>query len=288
MHPEGFAMSARTGLLGVIGHPVGHSLSPRLHNAALRSQGVDLVYLAFDVEPVQLSAAVSGLRALGVRGANVTVPHKEAVVAMLDQLDPMAARVGAVNTIVNDSGRLIGHNTDVHGFAAALRCLLPDGARGLRCVVAGAGGAARAVVAALIADGAARITICNRTLERAVELCRVAQNWGPPGCAAVPQEESRTLLADADLLVNATAVGLSLDVKDFPLPVDTLHSGLVVVDVVYGTEPTALVQAARQRGARAMDGVEMLLMQAGCSYRLWTGLEPPIGVMRESMELEEG
>ena len=173
-------VTASTGLVAVLGHPVAHSLSPRMHNAAFRAQGVDMVYLAFDVHPERLGAAVDGLRALGLRGANVTVPHKERVILLLDEVEPLAARLGAVNTIVNEDGRLMGHNTDVAGFREALRTVRPEGARGLRCLVAGAGGAARAVVAALIEDGAARIWVYNRTHARAVSLCETARTGASP------------------------------------------------------------------------------------------------------------
>lgn len=288
MHARALTITAHTGLVGVLGHPVRHSLSPQIHNAAFAAQGVDMVYVAFDVAPEQLAEALSGIRALGIRGVNVTVPHKEAVVALLDQIDPPAARIGAVNTVVNDQGRLTGFNTDATGFTEALRSLLPGGARGLRCMLAGAGGAARAVLAALIADQAAGVCVYNRTFERAAALCRDAAEWGPTECEAVSEERLRAVAPSADVLVNATSVGLASEVKDFPVPVDIVHSGLTVVDLVYGKGPTGLVQAARARGARAVDGMEMLLMQAGQSYRLWTGLQPPMDAMRASIERREG
>lgn len=281
------AITAQTRLLGVIGHPVGHSLSPRIHNAALRAQGIDMVYLAFEVAPARLSEAVGGMRALGVRGVNVTIPHKEAIVGLLDEVDPAASQVGAVNTVVNEKGRLTGYNTDVTGFAAALRGVLPQGAQGLHCLVVGAGGAARAVVAALVADRAASIAVYNRTAERAARLCRAAVEWGAIDCRAITRAQLRGLVAEADLLVNATSIGLVSEIKDFPVSVDTLHSGLVVADLVYGRGSTGLIRAAVDRGARIVDGTAMLLMQAGRSYRLWTGLEPPLEVMRASVEHQE-
>jgi shikimate dehydrogenase len=276
-------VTARTGLVAVFGHPVGHSLSPRMHNAAFRAQNVDMVYLAFDVHPDRLRQAVEGLRALGMRGANVTLPHKEEVVALLDLMDPTAARLGAVNTIVNDRGSLIGHNTDVAGFRAAMRKVHPQGAQGLRCLVVGAGGAARAVVAALIEDRAAEIWIHNRTRQRAVALCESATIWGASRCEVAAAADLRGLAQGVDLLVNATSVGLSPTVKESAVPVDIVDSHHLVLDVVYGPRPTALVATAAARGAVALDGREMLVMQAADSYRLWTGLEPPLQAMREAL-----
>jgi len=276
-------VTARTGLVAVLGHPVAHSLSPRMHNAAFRAQNVDMVYLAFDVRRDRLRQAVEGLRALGMRGANVTLPYKEEVVPLLDVVAPAAARLGAVNTIVNDQGSLIGHNTDVAGFLAALRKVRPQGAQGLRCLVVGAGGAARAVVAALTEDRAAEIWIHNRTQQRAVALCESAQIWGASRCEVADAAHLKVLAAGVDLLVNATSVGLSPAVKDSAVPVDIVDSHHLVLDVVYGPHPTALVATAAARGAIALDGREMLVMQAADSYHLWTGLEPPLQAMRESL-----
>jgi shikimate dehydrogenase len=284
MEARGVEIGARTGLVGVLGHPVGHSLSPRIHNAAFRAQGVDMVYLAFEVRPEQLGSAVEGLRALRIRGANVTVPHKEAVMGLLDIVDPVASRIGAVNTIVNDEGRLFGYNTDVAGFLTALRSLQPGGARDLSCLVEGAGGAARAVVAALVEDGARVVWVHARTFERAAALCTSASAWGETACEAILGDRLAEIAHTADLIINATPVGLSASVKESAVPVDILHSRHVVMDLAYGSRPTALVEAARAKGAVATDGKEMLVMQAASSYRLWTGLEPPLDTMRSSID----
>jgi shikimate dehydrogenase len=275
-------ISGRTGLVCVLGHPVAHSLSPRIHNAAFRSQGLDLVYLAFHVAPSALPAAIRGLLALGFRGANLTIPHKEAVLDLVDAVDGTAARIGAVNTLVNDQGRLVGYNTDASGFSRALRSLCPEGARGLTCYVAGAGGAARAVVAALADDGAREIRVCNRTPERAVALCSEI-GWGVSRCVAVPAEGAAEAAQSSDLIVNATSVGLDPSVKESAVPVDILHSHHIVIDLVYGAGPTMLVREAKARGANAVDGKEMLVMQAAESYALWTGLQPSLEVMRRNI-----
>lgn len=279
----GNKITAHTSLLALVGHPVRHSLSPLLHNAALRSQGVDMVYVAFDVEPSRLSYAVMGLKALGARGANVTLPHKENVIGFMDSLDPLAARVGSVNTIVNDKGHFRGYNTDVAGFIAALRTVRPEGALGAQCLVAGAGGAARAVVAGLMADGAAGIRLYNRTSKRAEQLCAAAEQWGACACVPVTGEELAEVARHADVLVNATSVGLGTSVKDSALPVDIVDSHHVVMDLVYGVQRTALIIQAEARGAATIDGRKMLVMQGASAYRLWTGLDAPIDVMEAAI-----
>ncbi len=287
MEVRSFEVTARTGFVAVLGHPVAHSLSPRMHTAAFQAQNVDMVYLAFDVHPDRLRQAVEGLRAFGMRGANITLPHKETVMPLLDAVTPAAARVGAVNTIVNDEGTLKGYNTDVAGFLSALRTIRPQGAQALRCLVVGAGGAARAVVAALVEDHAAEIWIHNRTQERAVSLRESAITWGGSRCEVAAFDDLKATAGRVELLVNATSVGLSPTVKESAVPVDIVDSHHLVMDVVYQPHPTALVAAAAARGATALDGREMLVMQAADSYRLWTGLEPPVQAMRESLGEQE-
>jgi shikimate dehydrogenase len=276
-------IGSHTAVLGVLGHPVGHSLSPRMHNAALRAQGIDMVYLAFDVPPARLHDAVLGLRALHFRGVNLTIPHKEAIVGLLDDVEEAAARIGSVNTVVNREGRLVGFNTDKSGFAEALRAVRPAGARGLSCFVAGAGGAARAVVAALIEGHAHEIGVYNRTPERAERLCAEASSWGTTPCHTVSEHTVFAAASEADLVVNATSVGLDPTVKGSPIPVDTLHSRQLVIDLVYGAGPTPLIREAKGRGATAIDGKEMLVMQAAGSYELWTGRRAPVEIMQQSI-----
>jgi shikimate dehydrogenase len=241
---------------------------------------VDMVYMAFDVPEDRLAAAVSGLRALGAAGANVTVPHKEKVVPLLDDVDSAARRIGAVNTIVNEGGALIGHNTDVHGFLVALERGWGRTPRGSRCLVLGAGGAARAVVAGLGAADAAEIWVYNRTAVRARDLCAEARGWSLVPCRPVADAELGFVSAQVDVIVNATSVGMGDTVKLSPVPVDMVKEHHVVVDLVYGPEPTALLRHTRAVGGVALDGLEMLLQQAARSYELWTGRTAPIEFMR--------
>lgn len=276
-------INAGTGLVALVGHPVSHSLSPALHNSAFAAQGLDLIYLAFDVTPERLPAAIQGLRALRARGANVTVPHKRAVLPLLDSVDEQAATVGAVNTIVNLDDELRGYNTDIDGFLAALASSWGRGVRQARCLLLGAGGAARAVVAALGREGAAQILIYNRTAGRAVELCHEAAAWSSTPCRPVGKEQLQELGSEIDLIVNATSLGLGGTFKENPLPADIVSARHFVIDLVYGPEKTALLDYASSRGAGVADGREMLVQQAARSYELWTGQRPPVQVMQAQL-----
>ncbi len=214
----------------------------------------------------------------------MTVPHKEAIMGLLDDLDALATRVGAVNTVVNRGGKLVGHNTDVSGFLEALDMVAPGKVSGGRFLIAGAGGAARAVVAGLCREGASEVWVFNRTEERAESLCEAAREWGSTRCG-VAQLGALPELADrVDVLVNASSLGLGDTVKLLPFPVDIVSGRHVVIDLVYGPRQTALVAQARAKGAVAIDGREMLLRQAASSYRLWTGREAPVEVMRVAIE----
>ena len=274
---------AATQVVWLFGHPVGHSLSPTIQNAAFKHDGIDLRYVARDVTVDALEDAVAALRAPNTRGANVTLPHKETVIPLLDQVEAEAARVGAVNTVVNNDGCLNGHNTDLGGFLGALHTLLPGGATDLACLVLGAGGAARAVLAALGAERAATVWVANRTAHKAQALCEEADDWSETDFMPVALEEMASVAPNAQIIVNATSLGLPGSVKELPLDVDILQEDQVVVDLAYDKCLTALVQAARARGLRAIDGKEMLVQQASLSFELWTGQEASISVMRGSI-----
>lgn len=257
----------------VLGHPVAHSLSPAMHNAAFRALGMDHRYEALDVGPEALAAAVARLRAPDVLGANVTVPHKERIIALLDAVAEEAREIGAVNTIVRAEGHLTGHNTDRAGFAAALaeRGVALEGKRAL---VLGAGGAARAAVPALRAAGAA-VHVANRTPGRAAALVAALGGEAAPWPAALP-----SALEGFDLLVNATSIGLR---GDDPLPGTALPASLVVFDLVPTARETILLARARAAGCVTVDGLLMLLHQAAASFRLWTGENASMSAMRAAL-----
>ncbi len=269
-----------TRVFGVMGHPIDHSLSPAMHQAAFRALGLDAIYAPFDVPRAQLASVLQGLVAAGIDGLNVTVPLKEAVLPCVDALQREARILRAVNTLVIRQGRLIGYNTDVEGFAKALAEL---GWRPKPCaaLLLGAGGAAKAVAWALTRTRGIRLTIANRHRARAEALVRWLRRQRP-GCHVAAQSLREAQVDGQDLLVNATSVGMHPgDVP--PIDVTNLSRRAVVYDLVYH-RTTPLVQAARRRGCLATNGVSMLVYQGAASFRLWWHREPPIAVMRQAVE----
>jgi shikimate dehydrogenase len=266
--------TGRTRLVGVIGWPCAHTLSPRMHNAAYAALGLDMVYVPLPVPPDRVGDAVRGLAGLGFAGANVTVPHKSAVLPYLSELTPIAAALGAANTLtVRRDGSLAGDNTDAHGFMADLRAHAFEPGPETRALVIGAGGAARSVVYGL-AEAGAKVAVANRTPERADELCQLIAR-ALPGVAgrlsAHPFPAGLARLArGADLVVNATSLGLHG--ADDPLPWDpsvSLHAARLVYDLIYGDTP--FLRLARAQGAPAVDGMGMLVRQGARAAAIWTG-----------------
>jgi shikimate dehydrogenase len=282
---------------GVIGHPLKQTLSPALQQAAFDHLGLDVRYEAWPTPPDSLEDTVQGLRAPDRLGANVTIPHKEAVVALLDEVDDLARRVGAVNTIVNHDGRLHGHNTDVGGFLRALR---EDGRfdpAGARVLVAGAGGAARAVAVALIEAGAGSITFINPPFPLAARLVEdLTPQAGETSLHALPDVYPSWVTAamGCRLLINCTPVGMAgtQEEKESPVPSELIPPGALVFDLIYRPEKTPLMAAAEKRGASVLGGLPMLVYQGAESFRLWTGTEAPLVVMfeaaRAALDLREG
>jgi shikimate dehydrogenase len=279
-----------TRLLGVIGHPIAHSLSPVMHTAALRALGIDGLYTAFDVPPTFLRPVVRALTLAGVEGLNVTVPLKERVVALADRLDGAAQATGAVNTLVMRGGRIAGHNTDVEGFRRGLLEDTGAGLRGKRVLLLGAGGAARAAAWALAGMGVRAVWVMNRTRSRAHTLARwlvraaAGERLGL-GAAALPYPAGRhapDVLEQVDAVINATSLGLRAD-DPAPIRLDGLRRGAVVYDLIYHRD-TALVREARRRGAVAATGASMLLYQGAESLRLWLHRAPPVDVMRRALQ----
>ena len=264
-------MSAR---LGIIGSPVAHSLSPAIQGAALRAAGLDATYERWETPLAALPARVAALREPDCLGANVTIPHKQAVLPLLDEVAPLAAAIGAVNTIVNDGGRLTGHNTDGGGFTAALE-EAGFAPRGKRFLLAGAGGAARGIAFALREAGAASIAIANRTPERAEALAAAV------GAEAVPFGAPP---AGCDCAVNCTSAGMHGGGAEDALPFDPAASdaGTLVVDIVYAPEETPLLRAARAAGLPVLGGLPMLIHQGALAFALWTGRPAPLDAMREA------
>ena len=273
-----------TQVVGVFGYPVRHSASPALHNAAFHALGLDIVYVPFTVAPDSIPAAVAGIRALGLRGVNVTVPLKELIPPLMDSLTPRARALGAVNTIVNENGHLRGDSTDGPGFLAALEYAGVILRPGLHAVVLGAGGSARAVAYAL-AERGVRVTVANRTVERAQALCANFAAVGDMAAILLDEAPLRAAIQDAELLVNTTSVGMSPRDADMPpVPADSLHPGLFVSDLIYNPRETHLFALARSRGCRTQNGIEMLVRQGALAFTQWTGVaDPPLDIMRDAV-----
>ena len=271
-------MSGRTRLAAVIGWPVRHSLSPAIHNAALAAADLDWVYLALEVPPGQAPAALTGMRALGIEGLSVTMPHKTDVAAAVDCCTPSRRSCGpSTLSVRRPDGTLEGHNTDGDGFIAALRAAGADPA-GRRVVLLGAGGAGRALALALAGAGAAEVAVVNRSEAAAQVAAGLAAPVGRVGTAADVRA--------ADLVVNATPVGMGDGAGALPVDPALLHAGQVVADIVMHPLDTALLQAARAAGAATVDGLGMLVHQAALAFTLWTGVEAPVAAMREAAERE--
>lgn len=273
-------VSSTTRLTGLFGHPVAHSKSPQMHNAAFAHLGLDYVYLAFDILPERIEEGVQSIRALNVRGVNVTIPHKVAVIPYLDELSDAARRIGAVNTIVHEQGRLIGHNTDGIGYLAALREETGFVPAGKSVLLLGAGGAARAVATQLALDGAAQITIAARTVERAQELLPALD--GLTSSEAVLLSE--VVPAEYDLVVNTTPLGMHPHVDELPIDPELLRAGQLVSDLIYNPRETRFLREAAARGCRVSGGLGMFIHQGAEAFRLWTGQEAPTDVMRKTVE----
>ena len=277
-------ITGKTKICGLIGDPVAHTISPAMHNAAFVSLGLDYVYVPFPVKPNDLSKAIDGIRAFNICGLNVTIPHKVAVIPLLDSLDSLAEQIGAVNTIVNDNGKLKGYNTDALGF---LQVLLKNGIepKGKQVVLLGAGGAARAISFAL-ADHGAELTILNRKqeLDWAVALAaQVSKTYGEEiNAMELDSINLQKVLAGADILVNATSVGMSPHIEETPVTAGLLKPCLVVYDIVYNPAETRLLREARQAGAQKIGGLDMLVGQGAAAFELWTGQKAPIDIMKQA------
>ena len=274
-------IGSRTRLAGIIGDPIRHSLSPTIHNAAFAAVGLDWTYLAFEVPRGAAGAAIDAVRALGIDGLNVTMPHKADAAAAVDRLSPAAQVLGVVNTVVRDGSVLVGENTDGDGFINALRIDEGVDPAGMRCLVVGSGGAARSVVRALGVAGAAEVIVAARRADAAHAVAALA-SVGRVG--RVEEADS------VDLIVNATPIGMGevvdLDALDLPVPADRLGAGQLVADLIYHPLVTPLVRAARERGAMAVNGIGMLVHQAAIAFRLWTGEDAPLEAMSAAVLAE--
>jgi shikimate dehydrogenase len=278
--------SGKTIVCGIIGDPIEHSMSPVMHNAAFQALGLDYAYVPFKVKSLELRKAIEGIRGLNIRGVNVTVPHKIAVMQFLDRVEPLAEKIGAINTIVNDAGILTGYNTDAAGFLQVLHERSIELA-GKRVLLLGAGGAAHSIGNVLAAEKV-KLIVLNR-MQKIATLKdfarRLAQFYGADvKVEELTNENLKKAITDVDIMVNATSLGMSPDNDQTPVPAELLHANLTVFDIIYNPLPTRLLREAKAAGARTIDGLEMLVQQGAVSFEKWTGIKAPIDVMRKSVE----
>ena len=259
-----------TKLFGVFGDPVAHSLSPAMHNRAFAYTGYKGVYLPFQVKEIE--PAVMAVKTLGIRGISVTLPHKVAVMEYLDRLDPLAERIGAVNTIVNADGVLTGYNTDCFGAVSAL--VQHTDINGKDVAIIGAGGAARAIGWGMV-DAGGNVTIINRSAEKGEQLAKDLS------AAFLPLDGVDKL--EADILINTTPVGMHPHTADLPVPAEIFRRGMLVMDIVYTPLKTEFLKQAQAAGSRIIDGLTMFVLQGARQFELWTGLEAPVDAMREAV-----
>lgn len=262
-------ITASTDLYCVLGNPVSHSKSPLVHNLSFDDNGIDGVYLAF--EPESIEAAVNAIRALNIKGASITIPFKEDIIKYLDWIDPLAKSIGAVNTVVNHEGRLSGFNTDCN---AAVAPLLSHGIKGKTICIVGAGGAARAAAFGIEKEGG-RIVIVNRDRDRGENLARDLKG------SFIPFEEMETI--EADVVINATSLGMDPHIKTLSFTEKNLYPGMVVMDMVYTPLETRLLMVAKEKGCTIIDGLSMFVSQAAAQFELWTGIAPNTQKMRQAV-----
>jgi len=276
--------SVSTKLVVLLGNPLGHSISPAMHNQVFEKLGLDYCYMPVEVSPENLSTVFAGLTRMNVAGFNVTIPHKVAIMAHLDELDPVAATIGAVNTICIRDGRTTGYNTDGEGFIRLLEEEAKVSVRDKRIFILGGGGAVRAIAMTLAFRGAAKIFICNRTMNKAQDLASEINTKIRPCAETVEQvfDRQAEALAKSDILVNGTSIGMHPHADELPIAEELLARHLVVADIVYNPLMTRLLKTAAAKGCPIVRGLGMLIYQGAAAFKLWTGLDPLIEEMAET------
>jgi len=263
----------------VIGDPIDHSLSPNIHNAAFRHLKLDHTYIAYKIPAGELSAGIEALKAIKIAGFNVTIPHKIEMMKFLDEMDTTCKVIGAVNTVLNEDGKLKGYNTDMIGFLDPIKkknLTIKDS----QVLLLGAGGAARAIVTAMVKEKAGKITIVNRTLENANKLAELAKKIGG-NVDTVSIQEANKLIADYKFIINSTSIGM----RNEPSPISTenISKNSIVYDLVYQPINTDLIKKSKENGATIIYGYQMLLSQAACSFEIWHKMEAPYDVMKKTL-----
>jgi shikimate dehydrogenase len=281
-------ITGKTSVFGIIGDPVEHSLSPGMHNAAFDSVGLDHIYVPFNVKTEELEDAINGARAMGIRGLNITIPHKTEIIKYLDYLDIAAGLIGAVNTIEFGENGAVGHNTDGIGAIRAIEEVTP--VKEKKIMVLGAGGAARAISFQLLLSEAENLVISNRTIEKAQELKDdLVEKLDQEVIITDLGSDLKKELEDTDILINTTPIGMYPNINHKPLvTADMMHKELIVNDIVYNPLKTGLIMEAEKAGAKTISGIKMLMYQGIESFRIWTGIEPPIEIFQNALLKEMG
>lgn len=276
-----FGVNSETIFYGVFGDPVRHSKSPVMLGEAFRAAGVNAVYGAFHVTPESLGSAVEGVRALGFRGVNVTIPHKVRVMDYLDEIDATASRVGAVNTIVNQGGKLIGYNTDGIGYVRSLKEETGSRIKDASILMLGAGGAARGVAHALAAEKPSRLWIANRSAGKAEALA--SELGGESECQGIAWDGIDHIIGKVDIIVNTTPIGMHPNTDEMPIDPAALREGTIVSDLIYNPLSTKLLEHAKQAGAKVHGGLGMFVYQGAYAFEYWTGMSAPVEAMRAAV-----
>ena len=277
-------ITAKTKILGIFGYPTGHTISPAMHNAVIKALRLDMVYLPFEVKPSELREAIKCIKSIGMIGVNITIPHKEAVIKFIDDVSEEARHIGAVNTIVNKDGRLIGHNTDGYGYITSLKEECNFNPKGKNIAILGAGGAARGILVALSVKKPKTIVIANRTLARAISLIKAFKGKFPETkfeAVDLNKDILKEYFKNIELLVNTTSVGMKKN-ETVEIPLELLPKTAVVSDIVYNPLETLLLKKAKKLGLTTHSGLGMLVHQGVKSFKLWTDMDAPIEVMRKA------
>ncbi|MDI6704284.1 MAG: shikimate dehydrogenase [bacterium] len=275
-------IDGKTKIVGLLGEHIDYTLSPAMHNALFQALNLNYVYLPFPIKPYMLEKALIGLKALNIRGVNVTIPYKEEVIKYLDELDPSSRLIGAVNTIkIND--KLIGYNTDGKGFIASLK-ELGISPRDKNIFLIGCGGAGRAVSLTLATTGAKRIVLTDKVMDKAESLYNAIKRFTSTAIIDISCKTVKDYISTTDILINATSVGMKEE-DPLPIPEELLHDRLFVYDLIYNPPKTKLLEHALKKGARISNGISMLVHQGAFSFEIWTGIKPPIDVMMKAVEL---
>jgi shikimate dehydrogenase len=283
-------VDVNTKLVGLLGNPLGHSLSPAMHNRAFEVLGLNFFYMPIEVTPENLEAVTRGISKMNFAGYNVTIPHKIRIMEHLDHIDELARAIGAVNTVTIQGGVSTGHNTDGEGYVRSLEAQTGIFVKEKVLFVVGCGGAARAIAMTLAFRGAGKIFLCNRTEQKAHDLAAEINTKAGPCCEVIRMAPSamKSAIGQAHILINATNIGMHPDEDHMPLDAGLIPEGIVVSDIVYNPLKTKLLQAGEKKGCPLVSGLGMLVYQGAAAFQMWTGAEPPVDEMFAQVRAPRG